>query len=453
MGRINYRKQLLISLSLMRGLNWNYHYDRFQREDQIGIPSDTTEKLLRKILAHCQQTVPYYRGKMLDLGSSFEEDPFRYLQCFPVLTKDIIRSHFNELKSIDIDQRKWHFATTGGSTGESLRIIADNEHSACAYGVRSFFEKLMGKEVGESEIYLWGSPRDIHHRTKGWKARLLNKLSNSQLLDASQLTSERMRGYISILNAKKPKLIVAYADAVYNLARFAKRENLEVHRQNAVVTSAGMLHPFMRQEIENVFQCRVFNRYGTTEFGTIACERPEHEGLWIPPWTIYLEIVDDRGNPVPNGTEGNLLVTSLSNYAMPLIRYRVGDRAVLSSRTTGKRDISIQVLDAILGRDVDSFKTKEGNIIHPSYFAILLYYRDWIKQYQVIQKSYSNVIFRFVRSGSECPESELNELIDGTKMVMGEDCVVNFEFVNQIVASNSGKYRYILSEVPNSDKE
>jgi phenylacetate-CoA ligase len=437
----------------MRGLNWGYYYERFQREDQMGIHPDTSKKLLSRILAHCQQSVPYYQEIIHNLEGSFEDDPFTYLQRLPILTKDIIRSHFNELKSTDINQRKWRFATTGGSTGESLRFIADSEHSARAFAVTSLISKSIGAEVGESEILLWGSPREIMHGTHGWKAALQTKLSNSQILDASQLTSERMKEYIAIFNAKRPKLIMAYADALYELARFAEREKLEVYPQNAVVTSAGMLYPYMRQEIEKVFHCQVFNRYGSTEFGTIACERPGCEGLWVPPWTIYLEIVDNHSNPVPNGTEGNILVTSLSNYAMPLIRYRVGDRGVLSSITTSKGSTSGQILQDILGRDNDIFVTREGAIIHASYFAILLYFRDWIKRYQVIQKSYCKVIFRIVKTGSECPQIELNELTKRTKEVMGEDCVVHFDFVDEIPASNSGKFRYIISEVADPGKK
>lgn len=452
MTRASFRKQLLITLSLMRGLNWGHYYERFQREDQMGIHPDTSRKLLTRILAHCQQSVPYYRGRMLNLGGSFGEDPFSYLQSLPILTKDIIRSHFDELKSNDLNQRKWRFATTGGSTGECLTFIADYAHSAQAYAVTALFSKLTGKEEGESEIYLWGSPRDIMHRTKGWRAQLLNKVFNHLLLDASVMTSERMKEYISIFNAKRPKLTVAYADALYELARFAERESLDVTPQNAAITSAGVLYPFMRQEIEKVFQCRVFDRYGTTEFGTIACERPGCEGLWVPPWTIYLEIVDNHSNPVPDGTEGNILVTSLSNYAMPLIRYRIGDRGVLSSRATSSGDIPGQILGDILGRDNDVFITREGTIVHASYFAILLYYRDWIKRYQVIQKSYSDVLFRIVKSGFECPQRELNELTKRTKEVMGEDCVVHFEYVDEIPVSNSGKFRYIFSEVTDQDK-
>jgi phenylacetate-CoA ligase len=435
----------------IRGFNWGNYYNRFQREDLDGIPHDTTIRLLNKILTHCQQTVPYYREYMRKMGGSFKDDPYTYLLGLPILTKDIIRSRFDELKSSEINKLKWRFESTGGSSGESLKFIADYDHSARAFGVTMLCSKLMGKDEGEKEILLWGSPRDVKQRTRDWKAHLIAMLSNHHLLNAFQMTPERMKEFINTINIEKPKLITAYADALYELARFADYERLEVVPQNAASTSAGMLHPYMRQEIEKIFRCRVFNRYGSREFGTIACERPGCEGLWVPPWTIYIEIVDDDGYPVPFGTEGEILVTSLTNFAMPFIRYRIGDRGVLSSRTAEEGGIYGQVFNDIHGRDSDIFRTKNGAIIHASYFAYMLYFRDWIKQYQVIQKSYSMMIFRIVKSGSECSPRELNDITERTKMAMGGDCEVYFDFVDEISRS-SDKYRYFISEVARREK-
>jgi phenylacetate-CoA ligase len=453
MAPLNIRKYLLPSLSRIRGINWYYYYHRFQHEDNTGIHPNTTKKLLRQILFHCHQSVPYYREIMSKLEGSFDVDPFMYLQSLPVLTKDIIRSRFDEMKSDDLNRRKWRFATTGGSTGESLRFIADYEHSARVSAVTAFFSKLIGIEVGESELFLWGSPRELKHGTSGWKAHLVNKLNNSLILSAFQMTPKRMKDYISIINTKKPKLIVAYADALYELAHFAEREGIEVLPQNVAITSAGMLYPYMRQKIEKIFHCQVFDRYGSTEFGTIACERPDISGYWIPPWTIYLEIVDARGNRVAPGMEGNILVTCLSNYAMPLIRYKVGDRGVLSLNLGNKGCGNQQILKSVLGRNNDIFKTKNGTIVHASFFAYLLYHRNWVRQYQVIQKSLSKVIFRIVKVGIDSPQNDLDEFTRKTQIVMGEDCEVIFEFVDRIPASNSGKFRYIICELDDLSEE
>ena len=200
------------------------------------------------------------------------------------------------------------------------------------------------------------------------------------------MTPDRMHEFISILNISKPKLVVSYPEAIYCLAKFAENEGLSIIPQRAIMTAAGKLFPFMRRKIEQVFQCKVFDRYGSREVGDMACEIPGINGLWVAPWGNYLEIVDPEGNRVADGIEGDILVTSLTNYAMPLIRYNIGDRGVLSSPARIKDKYS-QILQEVTGRSMDYFRTQNGAIINPGYFMANLYYRDWIAQYQIIQKS------------------------------------------------------------------
>jgi phenylacetate-CoA ligase len=393
---MNLRETAYFALVRLRGQALGTYYKRFLREDRDGIPPDTSKRLLIQLLAHCKQSVPYYAEVMRDIGDSFYEDPEEYLKRFPILTKETIRRRFGELRSTDLARRKWYRNTSGGSTGEPAVFIQDWEYAARSGAVTLLFSKLAGREIGESEVRLWGSLRDIVGGTEGWRTRLVNKLTDTTFLSVLQMTPSKMRELVAILNAKRPKLIVAYAEVIYELARFAEREGLEVAPQAAIMTSAGMLYPFMRATIEKVFQCRVFNRYGSREVGNIACERPGREGLWVAPWGNYVEIVDSEGNRVPDGTEGEILVTSLTNFAMPFVRYRIGDRGVLSP---------------------------------------------------VRDKSPSCIVFRIVKSGVDPQQAELDEISARTRTIMGDDCEVAFEFADEIVPSDSGKYRFIISEV------
>jgi phenylacetate-CoA ligase len=444
---MNLRKAAYFALVRLRGQALGTYYERFSREDQDGIPPDTSKRLLIQLLAHCKQSVPYYAEVMRDLGDSFYGDPEEYLKRFPILTKETIRRRFDELKSTDLARRKWYRNTSGGSTGEPAVFIQDWEYAARSGAVKLLFYKLVGREIGDLEVRLWGSERDIVHGSVGWRTRSVNMITNTIFMNAYRMTPRQMREFIAIFNARRPKLIEAYVDALYELANFSLHEGLEVTPQAAIMTSAGTLYPFMRATIEKVFQCRVFNRYGSREVGDIACERPGYEGLWVAPWGNYVEVVDDGGNRVPDGTEGEILVTSLTNFAMPLVRYRIGDRGALSPVRDSDRGRYGQVLKGVLGRSDDIFKVRNGTLADPGYFTDLLYFKDWIRKYQVIQKSYSYIAFRIVRSESVYRQAELDEISAKTRLVMGDDCEVGFEFVDEIPASGSGKYRYTISEV------
>lgn len=444
---MNLRKWLYFTLVGLRGQRLGAYYERFLREDQDGIPPDTTKKLLIQLLAHCRQSVPYYMRVMRDLGDSFYDDPEEYLRRFPVLTKSTVRSHFDELKSVDLPQRRWYFNWTGGSTGEPLRFIQDWEYAARSGAISLLYSKLVGREIGECQTYIWCSARDITGGTERWRARLANRLTNTTFLGVFRLGSSNMREYLSVLNTKRPKLIVAYPLALYELARFAEREGLEVAPQAAIIVSAATLYPFMRDTIERVFQCRVFNRYGSREVGDIACERPGLEGLWVAPWGNYVEIFDGEGNRVPDGTKGEILVTSLSNFAMPFVRYRIEDRGVLSPLGSNDGGRCGQVLEDVLGRSYDMFINRQGTVVEGGQFMVLLWSKDWISKYQVIQKSYSHIQFRIVKTGPGPQPVELEEISARARLVMDDDVEVTFEFVDDIVASDSGKYRFIVSEV------
>lgn len=444
---MNLRKTAYFALFGLRGQPVGRYYERFLQEEREGIPPCTTKRLLIELLSHCKQSVPYYAEAMRERGDSFYEDPEEYLRRFPILSRDRLRSRFDELKSTDLAQRKWYLNCTSGSTGEPVRFIQDGEYAARSGAITLLYSKLVGREIGESQAYLWGSERDIVQGSDGWRARAINRLTDTVFLNAFRMTPELMREFITVLNVKRPKLIVAYSHALHELARFAEREGFEVVPQAAIITSADTLYPFMRDTIERVFQCNVFNRYGSREVGDIACERPGWEGLWVAPWANYVEVIDEKGDRVPDGTEGEILVTSLTNFAMPLLRYRIGDVGALSPVRTYGREKYGQVFQTIFGRNGDIFKTSSGAVFDPGYFDFTLYFKDWVRRFQVIQKSTSHIIFRIVRADSNCPPSDLEQIVIETKVLMGSDCEVTFEFVDDIPPSGSGKYRYLISEV------
>jgi len=447
MHTMSFRKAVFFGIIRIRGIRLGSFYKRFLQEDRDGISADTSKKLLIQLLLHCRQSVPHYAAVILRMGDSFLEYPEEYLRNFPILTKDTIRRHFRELKSTDLSRRRWYVDHTSGSTGEPIEFIHDWNFAAQAGAIKILFSKLVGREIGECEVYLWGSRKDISRNTKNTISCYINKITNTIYLDPLCMTPDRMREYIAILNAKRPKLIITYTEAIYQLAKFVESTGLEVLPQGSIITTAETLYPFMREKIEKTFRCKVFNRYGSREMGDIACERPGCEGLWVAPWGNYIEIVDDAGNRLQDGNEGEILVTSLTNYAMPFVRYRIEDRGFISPKKGVDQTKHEQVLGGILGRDTDTFRGRDGVLIHGSFFVSMLWSKNWVSKYQVVQKGNSLIVFRIVRSGIDYQQADVDEIKAKTKSVMGSDCKVEFEFVKDISPNLSGKNRHIISEV------
>ena len=251
-----------------------------------------------------------------------------------------------------------------------------------------------GRQLGEPGVHVWGSWRDILNHKSNVSKRILDRLTNDRFFNAFMMTPEKMRAYLDELNQNPPRLVIAYATSIYELVQFAEREGLPIRPQVAIMTSAGTLHPWMREKIEAAFQCRVFNRYGSREVGDIASECEAHAGLHVFPSGNYVEIVDDQGHPVPNGEEGNILVTNLYNYAMPLIRYYIGDRGVLSRSDRCACGRQGQILERISGRNVEMFRKRDGTLVDGLFFNHFLYYKEWVEKFQVVQKDYERVVFK-----------------------------------------------------------
>ena len=446
---MNWRKPAYLTYASLRGYRFPSFLEQYLRDYERGVSLETAHDSLKKLLLHCHQAVPYYAKHLRDIEFLLKDEisPALYLLRLPILTKKLIRANWATLQSVDLDRRKWSYNTSGGSTGEPVRIIQDAEYEDRGAATSLLFHRLLGCDVGRHLARLWGSERDIVQGTQSWKAHFFNWLTNNSWLNAFCMSPERMRHYITHLNETKPCLILAYAQAAYELARFAEKEKLPIQRQRAVLTSAGTLYPFMREKIAQVFGCEVYNLYGSREVGTVACELPGIHGLWVPPWGNYVEILDDEGLPVAPGEEGNIVVTSLTNYAMPLIRYWIGDRGALVPNAPNGRAPGAQVMEHISGRNVDVFRTRGGTLVDGEYFTHLLYFRPWVWKFQVVQKAPDHILFRIVTRDNHPVASELEEITTKSHLVMGPDCRVEFEYPAELPPLASGKYRYTVSEV------
>lgn len=412
--------------------------------------ADPPDENLAATLLHARANVPYYR-KLFGLRGISEEmlssAPRAALARLPVLTKRDLSVAQDELKSETGSRRTWRINTSGGSTGEPARFVQDARHRETVDLAAALCHERCGFRPHQREVRLWGAEREVLAGSLGFHARISNYLCNRTFLNAFAMSPDRMRSYLAFLN-EESNFVIAYAQAAYSLACFAHESGIEVRPQVAVVSSAGTLYPFLRQAMTDAFRAPVYNRYGSREVGLIATEVPDAPGLWVPPWTNYVEILDDSNQPVPIGTEGNVVVTNLSNQSMPLIRYAIGDRgALLPPDRSGQ-----QWMAAVLGRNVDMFRRVDGGLVDGEYFTHLLYHRQWVKQFQFVQRAVGHVQVRLV-THSEPPQYELEEIAAGCRAALGLDCSISFEQTDSIAPGSSGKYRYTICEVSSDDHD
>ena len=436
-------RKLYKKFSIIDNLTNEYKKIQFLSENELR---NFQRKRFEELLTHCKKNVSYYR-EFLD---TYDEKSFKNfdIKSLPILTKDILRNKFNELKSDDLHSRDWMINSSGGSTGEPVKIVQDTYYSYHSEARKNICFQWAGLETGDNLIKLWGSERDILG-TNRLLDKIKNFLKNEIILNAFILSHPIMKKFIKIFNSSKPSVILAYVNAIYELSNFAKNEDIKVSHQKSVISTSGVLYPFLRKEIEMIFGCEVYDQYGSREVSCIASECEYHNGLHISEETIILEIVDENGNECPVGVEGDVLVTSLVNYAMPIMRYKIGDRAIMEPGFC-KCGRFHKRLKNVVGRSMDNFKLRDGTIIPSEYFIHFIgvvLNRGILKKIQIIQKSYDVIDLHVVYSNEEILSEDIQNIIQAVKKVMGENCTVNIHEKENIAPNSSGKYRYTICEL------
>ena len=162
-------------------------------------------------------------------------------------------------------------------------------------------------------------------------------------------------------------------------------------------------------------------------------------------WRQFLEIL--TGSRDGNKNERRIIVTTLDNYSMPLIRYQIGDVAESGEESYRiGQTVSYLSIKNVIGRTLGFFKKKDGTLIHTHFMVQQTFFKDWIKKIQIVQKDYDLVVCNIAVEGGQ-NRDDIDDISGRIKTVMGQDCRVEFRFVSDIKPSRSGKYLYTVSEI------
>lgn len=402
------------------------------------------ETRLINLLMHAYSNVAYYR-KLFEEYQIVENGQINFLKFenIPILTKHQMREFHDDFLSHDYKKRKFYHNSSGGSTGEPINLLQDYDYFnwSNAFSYYYYYNLLNIDEPNAKKILLWGSERDLFKGSIGLKLKIYYWLTNTIPLNSFRMTESDMNHYISVINSYKPELIRGYAGSLYELSNYAKKHNLKLYQPKRVISSAETLRENMREIIEEQFNRKIFDFYGSREVGGMAAEC-EYGSMHML-FGNFIEILDENNKRVKVGEEGKVVVTNLFNYSMPLIRYEIGDMAILGPDTCECGSL-LPTLKKITGRITDHFIKKDGTIVHGEYFTHLFYFKNWIKSFQVIQEDYERIRILIVRQMDENPV-DIEDIQSKVILVMGKNCRVEWEFVQDIPKTATGKYLYTKS--------
>jgi len=402
-------------------------------------------KRLKKLLQHADENVPFYHKmfKKISFKPEFVTS-VNDLNKLPILTKKLVNKNFNELYARNYSKEEFILSSTGGSTAAPMKFYVDKRWGACNMAAAYRSWSWAGYKPGCKMAYLWSAHQDLEQSSN--MNRVRNYFLKAIYLDAFNLTEENMNKYVKILTRFKPKIINTYASVIFTFSEYIKKMEINTIKPTAILTTADMLYDYKRKSIEKAFNCEVFDYYSGRETTLQAAECREHFGYHLSIENAVVEFMKDNEHVAP-GETGNLIITDLCNYAMPFIRYEIGDLGTLSDEKCpcGR---NLPIMKSLKGRTYDYIITSDGRLLSGIFFhSILVYHKiQGIKEFQIVQKTKDKIIVFIVKNEKENTE-DINRFISLIKKNVGEKVEIEVEYVSLIKRTPTGKLRHVISNV------
>lgn len=425
------------------GAETQRHLQALEQNQRLSVDEFQAVQLqkIQQLVDHAYEHVPYYRRRYDEVG--FKPGDINKLSDFeqlPFLTRDDINTYRDELIARNHDKATLTFNETGGSTGRPMQFYVADTFWWSNQANNFRLHRWYGKEEGDKMAWLWGAQEDmpLWSRRKQVRAAIMRE----RFLNAFTMTEAKMKAFADMLVKWKPSMYKGYASVLTLFAEFVQQRGYEL-RPHFIEVTSEKLSQAQREIIEGVFQCPVADHYSCREMGTMAYQAPSGQILALADMR-YMEIVA-QDNPVPPDTMGEVVMTSLTQYAFPFIRYKNNDLGLWDAApaSDGK---PFPVIKELLGRTNDFLVSADGKFVHSEFFAYTFRVKPEVARYQIYQPDREHLEVRLTLKQEVSPawleaaKSEVQERF-------GQGTQVTLEVVDDIELTKAGKHRYIISKV------
>lgn len=429
LARLRYSPETLALLERLRNLEFR---------SSAAIAAAQLQSL-QAALDHARASAPFYA-----------DYPAIRLRCagdlrqLPVLDRETVRRNQERLLSSAVRPRGRIRAGTTGTTGANLRIAYDEDlvRANWAFLLRQW--AWAGVEPRHPRITFFGarvvpsSRRTPPFWTFNWPDRQV-------LMSIFHLSEKTAPDYLDFLERQQGKVLEGFPSVLGILADFVLRSGRSIPMR-VIFTSGEPLYPSVRAKVERAFQARIFDSYGMTEYcGLIQqCERGN---MHLIPEYGCLEILNNRNEPVSAGEEGYLVWTGFLNRAMPLIRYRIGDRGLWQKSESCSCGRSFPLVVPTITRESDILRCPDGRLFSPRALNQLLKQSSSLRFCQFVHDRPDRVMVRAVPSNGHSGD-DLMRIRAGLQELLGEEMHVTAEIAVAPIARPGGKIPLIVNQVP-----
>ena len=445
---------------------WNYALARRSHSYSKQGLKDLQYRKLRRLLTHAYSNVELYRRRFDDAGVTPSDikglDDLRRL---PVLTRKDIFSVFPDgILAKNRDSRNVIVRHTSGTTGRPLEVYWDNSYCDVVTALRLLNVWSIGAPHWSKtvDIIYVGRPSPVTADTptggkNPTRLRRFRKLLVGPMITPTLLTPRAkiigFKGNISEvaepLMKFKPGAVQARPSYLRRLGHMLEEEDQgrKKIQIDKLVTGGEFLSKRTREDLHGLFDAEVFNGYGTQEFGPLAMECREHAGMHMNSDYFIIEFVKDN-EPVSYGEAGDVLITSLHNELMPMIRYKIGDIAIPEEDEKDhgcECGLHLPRIKELQGRLDDGLVSQDLQRVPTSLVVDYLESELGLRDYQMIQLDMKKIRMKVKESPALQSRDLENSISKFLKALLGEECMVEIEVWRD--ADIPPKYRPVISKV------
>lgn len=410
------------------------------RKNQWLKPSELEElqnKKLRSIINHAYYNTEFYHRKFKDAGVKPEDiKTIHDLNKLPFTTKQEVREHsLGSILAKNTDLNNCKIIPTSGSTGKPLKAVYDTaaDDYSKAVNLRSMMEN--GLKIRDKWVNI-GDTRTANNPS--WFQKL--GVFNLYTLNLFDNIEDQVNALIKI----NPDIITGYPSQLKLVAHYVKNNSIDTLNPQTVFTTAELLDPSTRELINSAFNVELVDLFGCIEVNRTAWECSEHCGYHLDVDSVISEFIQD-GENVSDGERGNIVYTSLYNYAMPLIRYEVGDMGIPSDElcSCGR---SLPLMKSVEGRCDDFIILPSGKLVSPIVLALAMKHTNGVIDYQIIQENIEKITVYMVIS-EKVDEAYIHNLQVKIQDFLDNEVSIEIKIIEKLKKGSTGKIRSVISKI------
>ncbi|MCP4642076.1 MAG: phenylacetate--CoA ligase family protein [bacterium] len=436
-----------------------YAYYKAAKERDHWSPDALAEfgnRRLRDTVSYAYDAIPYYRRTLDERGLHPDDiQTIEDLPKLPILERNDVREHYPDLQPTPLPPRVVA-GTSSGSTAEPVKFLSTTDAHAWHSAARLRAWEWAGYRLGHPTATLWASRWEIE-RLQSFQGRLRTFFNREMTLEACNLSDAVFAQHVERLRRYRPRVLYGVANAMHLLTQYCLDNGIDDLRFDSVGNVAETLLGHQRTMVEELFRCKVYDRYSTREIGIVGDQCQETTGFHIAIDNCAMEIVNNDGVPVGPGEMGSVVVTDYCNKAMPFIRYRVGDMAEATADPC-PCGLPFPLFRRLLGREKGFVKLRDTRWL--SSITLTRMVRQGpdqdqvdedgavtnIRQFQVIQESFDDFTVKLaLRKPADA--KDYRYIVDNFREMVTPDARVTLEFVERIPLLPSGKCPPVISRL------